>query len=96
MIKKIIDDEITKQVSDLIKIKINTTDIPKYTKQLNTVLSAVEVLQELNTTNVLPTLQTHGLSNITRDDKVIHGLDLIDYKNRQNIHGDYFVVKKVI
>jgi aspartyl-tRNA(Asn)/glutamyl-tRNA(Gln) amidotransferase subunit C len=93
---KIVDDKDTRHVSKLIQIAIPDTEIPKYTSQLNTVLSSVEDLKELNTDEVEGTNQTHGLKNVLREDEAIPGLDMSKYKNDKNFRGGYFVVKKVI
>lgn len=91
-----LDDNTTKSVAGLIKIKIPDADLPKYTSQLNTVLESVEVLKELDTESVKETSQTHGLTNVIRADEPTPGLDLKKYKNRRNFSGKYFTVKKVL
>jgi aspartyl-tRNA(Asn)/glutamyl-tRNA(Gln) amidotransferase subunit C len=90
-------DETTRKVANLIKINIPDAEIPNYTKQLNTVLEAVEVLGELDTKQVVGTSQTHGLVNVLRDDEEVEpGLDMTKYKNNQNFKNGYFIVKKVL
>ncbi len=93
---QILDDNTTAKVADLIKIKIPTNELSNYTKQLNTVLDAVTLLSEVDTKNVKPTAQTHGLTNVWREDVATPGLDMAKYKNRRNFKNGYFVVKKVI
>ena len=92
----ILTDKDTEHIADLIKIHIPKSDIPKYTGQLNTVLDAIPVLQELDTDNVPEASQTHGLKNILREDKVEEGLDIREYPNTQNLQNTSFVVKKVL
>lgn len=89
-------DETTAKVADLIKIQIPQQDLPNYTKQLNQVMQSVPVLQELDTKDIEPTAQTHGLENVSREDEPTVGLDMSNYKNTQNFRKGYFVVKKVI
>jgi aspartyl-tRNA(Asn)/glutamyl-tRNA(Gln) amidotransferase subunit C len=91
-------DKDTAYIADLIKIKIPEAELPKYTKQLNTVLPAVEVMKELDTQNVAPTAQTHGLTNVFREDTPKPGLDLKEYKNREHFQPttNTFVVDQVI
>lgn len=95
MSKNITDEDISK-IADLIKINIPKGSRGKYATQLNTVLEAMDVLKEVDTKNIEPTSQTHGLVNIMAEDKVESGLNIDDYKNRKNIQGRYFVVNKVI
>lgn len=89
------------KVADLIKIKLAEADLPKYAEQLNKVLDAVAVLDEIDTNEVEPTSQTHGLENGWREDEHVEpGLDMKNYKNTRNFlltnTGGYFVVDKVL
>ena len=94
--QKKIDNKITQEVANLIRIKVSPEDISKYAEQLNTVLSAVEVLNELDTEGVKESSQTHGLKNVLREDVAEPGLDMTKYKNTKNFRNGYFVVNKVI
>lgn len=96
MKKEQIGDEVTEKVSGLIKLKIPQEEIRNYTKQLNTVLDAADVLQEVDTKDVEITAQTHGLKNVWREDNAGEVLDMSKYPNRKNFDGKYFVVKKVL
>lgn len=96
MSKQLITDETTAKVANLIKIKIPEEELPKYTKQLNTVLESVEVLQEVDTKDTPITAQTHGLTNVMREDEVKPGLDMANYKNTRNFRKPNFIVKKVL
>lgn len=96
MAKQIITDETTAKVADLIKIRITNEEVPVITGQLNTVLDSVEVLEELNTSNVSPTSQTHGNKNVLREDEVEEGLDMRNYKNTKNFSYPNFTIQKVL
>ncbi len=91
----IIEDNTTAKVADLIKINIPKDKLKSYSDQLNTVLESVSVLNELDTENVLPSSQTHGLKNVWQEDTATPGLDMSKYKNTRNFKNGYFVVKKV-
>jgi aspartyl/glutamyl-tRNA(Asn/Gln) amidotransferase C subunit len=84
------------KVSDLIKIKLQDSEIEGYQNQLNTVIPSVDVLNELDTTQVGETSQTHGLKNVTSEDIPQKGLDINNYPNRKNLKNNYFVVNRVI
>lgn len=92
----LIDDKTTSEVANLIKINISDSDLPKYTKQLNAVLDAIEVFKEIDTSGVETTSQTHGLTNVLREDETEKGLDIDKYPNRQNLKNGYFEVRKVL
>lgn len=85
-----------KKIADLIKIAIPDKELDHYAAQLNTALDSVEVLKELKADKVKPTSQTHGLTNVYREDEVHQGLDINKYLNRKNMLGNYFAVKKVL
>lgn len=59
-----------KHVANLAKLKLTSSEIEKFGKQLSEVISYVEELNEVNTSQVEPTSQTTGLENITRKDEV--------------------------
>jgi aspartyl-tRNA(Asn)/glutamyl-tRNA(Gln) amidotransferase subunit C len=89
-------NEQTAKVAGLIKIRIPEDELPKYSQQLTTVLDAVGVLQEVDTTDLPITAQTHGLTNVLREDVAMKGLDMSDYKNRKNFDGKNFVIKNKV
>jgi aspartyl-tRNA(Asn)/glutamyl-tRNA(Gln) amidotransferase subunit C len=91
-----LNDQDTKKIAGLIKIHIPDAEMPKYTEQLNTVLDAIPVLQELDTEKVALTSQTHGLQNILREDEAEPGLDMTKYPNTKNFKHGNFVVDKVL
>ena len=84
------------KVADLIKIYIDELEVEHYQSQLNTVISAIDVLNELDTANITETSQTHGLINITSEDIPQKGLDISKYLNDKNLKNDYFVVNRFI
>ena len=92
---KITKNEV-KKISDLIKIAIPENELDHYASQLNTVLDSMDVLAELDTKDVKPTSQTHGLTNVMRADEIKPGLDITKYKNTRNLKNNYFSVKKVL
>lgn len=57
-------------VAKLAKLKLTPAEVNKFGKQLSEVISYVEELSEVNTTNVEPTSQTTGLENVYRQDKI--------------------------
>lgn len=97
IISHMLTDVETEKIAGLIKIKIPKEELPNYTSQLNTVLKAADVLQELDTKNVVPTAQTHGLENVLREDEPKPGLDMQKYPNSQfNKTISAFEVQQVV
>ncbi|MFH1767013.1 MAG: Asp-tRNA(Asn)/Glu-tRNA(Gln) amidotransferase subunit GatC [Patescibacteria group bacterium] len=66
---KLSKEEVLK-IAKLAKLKLIDAEVIKYQEQLSDVLSYVQKLNELDTADVLPTLQVTGLKNVFRDDKV--------------------------
>ncbi len=85
-------------LAKLAKLKLSQVEIRKFQKQLSEIISYVEKLSEVDTSNIQPTSQTTGLINVFREDeldisqtltieKTLSGTD----KSRNN----YFVVPYV-
>lgn len=88
--------ENVKKAADLIKIHLSLEEEKQIANQLNAVIEAVEVLNEIDTSKVKITTQTHGLTNVFDEDVATPALDLSQYKNNNNFKNGYFVVNQVI
>lgn len=62
-------DQVQK-IAKLSKITISDDDMPRFTKDLESILSFFEILNEVNTDNVEPTSQVTGLLNADRPDVI--------------------------
>lgn len=63
-------------VADLARLSLTQEEREKMTRELNSILGHVDKLNELKTDGVQPTFHVlASLKNVTRKDKVIHGLD---------------------
>lgn len=91
-----ISSEKVKKVADLIKLHLSNKEIDSLKNQLNTVIDSMDILNELDTENIEPTYQTHGLINVYEEDEVNEGLNIEDYPNKKNLKKKYFTVKRVI
>ncbi len=76
-----------KHVAKLANLTLKPRDEEKFKKQFADTLKTVDVINELDTSNVEPTSQVTGLTNVTREDKID--------KNRIIKIGDYFKVPAV-
>jgi aspartyl-tRNA(Asn)/glutamyl-tRNA(Gln) amidotransferase subunit C len=92
-----IDRAEVRKVANLARLNITETEEVAFTTQLNSILEYFEQLNELDTTDVLPTTRAIETSNITRADQVNpfpHKEELLNAAPEQQ--GDFFRVPKII
>ncbi len=65
-----LNKEDVKHIADLAKLELTEEEVEELTPQLSGVLEYIEQLKEVDTTNVEPTAQVTGLSNVFREDEV--------------------------
>ncbi len=58
-------------IAKLARLTLKPEEIDKMTKELTSILTYIDVLNEVDTTSVEPTAQVTGLTNALRDDAVI-------------------------
>ena len=56
-------------IAELARIKVSDEEIEVFTKQITDILDYMNILNEVDTTNIEPTSQVTGLTNILREDK---------------------------
>ncbi len=86
-------------VANLSNLILTDAEIAKFTPQLSKIVDFVGQLSEVDTTNVEPTNQTTGLTNVTREDKVISENILTQdqaLSGTDSIHNDLFKVPAVL
>lgn len=95
---KIIDKDTVKHVAFLSRLALNDKELALYSKQLASILSYIDKLDEIDTKNVAPT--SHALStlkNVFRKDVLKPSLEIEDtLKNAPSKKGQFFKVPKVI
>ena len=69
-----ISKEQVKHVANLAKLTIKEEEIEKLTKQLDSIITYAEQLNELDTENVEPTTHVSHMKNVLREDKASKGL----------------------
>ena len=62
-------------VAELARLELTAAETEQFIVQLNSILTYVEKLNELDTANVEPTAHVIPLSNVLRDDEVRPSLD---------------------
>lgn len=94
---KISDDEIRK-LARLSRLKLTDKEVAKYQTELSAILSYVEILQKVDTTDLEPTSQVTGLTNVVRPDELMdYGTTTDDLlKNAPAIEAHQFKVKRII
>ena len=59
-----------RHIAKLARLTLSEEEVQKYTKDLTSILGYIEVLQEVDTKNVLPTAQVTGLHGGLREDSI--------------------------
>ena len=84
-------------IAELARLKFKDEELEKFTEQLNEILTYVEKLNELDTTNVEPLSHPVEGSNVFREDVVKPSLDREEaLRNAPDRSELFFKVPKVI
>lgn len=66
-------------IAKLARLNLSSAEKDKFAGQLSSVLEYVGLLSEVDTENIEPTAQVTGMTNISREDKIIRsGIDYQD------------------
>ncbi|NTW50368.1 MAG: Asp-tRNA(Asn)/Glu-tRNA(Gln) amidotransferase subunit GatC [Chlorobiales bacterium] len=92
---------VTKQdveyIANLARLSFNEDEKEKMTKELNTILSYIEKLNELDTSKVEPLINMNERTNVLRPDEIVPSIPNSDaLKNAPNSQDRFFKVPKVI
>ena len=87
-----------KHVADLSNLVLTDEEIAKFTPQLDKIIEFVSTLNEVDTSNVEPTSQTTGLTNVLREDVVKSENSLTQDEALSNTdgHNGFFKVKAIL
>jgi aspartyl-tRNA(Asn)/glutamyl-tRNA(Gln) amidotransferase subunit C len=92
-----IDRMEVEQVARLARLDVNELDVEKLTSQLNTVLSYIDKLNELDTTGIEPMAHALPLNNVFREDGLKPSLESDrSLANAPEQDGPFFRVPRVI
>ena len=81
----------------LARLGLTEADVDKISEQLSNILDNFEVLQQVDTSNVLPTTQSIALQNVVSDDEVVPSLSQNHVlANAPQKEGDFFRVRAVL
>jgi aspartyl-tRNA(Asn)/glutamyl-tRNA(Gln) amidotransferase subunit C len=92
-----VDDKTVRRVARLARLKVAEADVPKLAGELNSILSFVEQLNEVNVEGVAPLTSVVNQAMKMRDDVVTDGNYPKDVtKNAPASEDDFFMVPKVV
>jgi aspartyl-tRNA(Asn)/glutamyl-tRNA(Gln) amidotransferase subunit C len=84
-------------VAKLARLNLTQEELEKMTGQLDTILSYVAKLDELDTKNILPMTHAFSVSNAFRDDVVQDSLPRNEaLANCPQTNGECFIVPRII
>ena len=84
-------------VAHLARLHLNDEELVQMTAQLDTILSYVAKLHELDTSGVEPTTHAFSITNAFREDQVRNSLKQEEaLSNEPQQNGEAFVVPRVI
>lgn len=84
-------------IAELAKLNLSEEEKVEFTHQLNDIISYMDKLNELDTTNVEPLTHPVPVVNVFREDERKESIDKQEaLKNAPNKNDDFFIVPKVI
>ncbi|HID02686.1 MAG TPA: Asp-tRNA(Asn)/Glu-tRNA(Gln) amidotransferase subunit GatC [Desulfobacterales bacterium] len=84
-------------VADLARLNLSEEELGRMTGQLDTILSYVAKLDELDTKDVVPTTHAFSINNAFREDEMQESILRNEaLKNAPKDNGESFVVPKII
>lgn len=86
-----------KTVATLSRLSVSEAEMPKYTEQLESILTYVDRLSEIDTENIAPTTYALPMQNVFREDVVKPSIDRdLALSNAPLKEDGYFKVLKII
>lgn len=92
-----ISEETIYKVADLARIDIKEAEVPGLIQEMSKILTFMEQLNALDTSNVEPLVYMNEEVNVWREDEVKDQLELKDALQNAAVHNDrFFMVPKII
>jgi len=89
--------EEVKHLALLARLGLSDSELEQFREQLSNILDNFEILQRVDTTDVLPTSHSIALENVLRDDETISSLPVEDVlSNSPDREENYFKVRAVL
>lgn len=85
-----------RHIANLAKLSITDQEAKKFQEQLSSILGYIDVLNEIDTSNIEPTAQVTGLTNVIREDRTTTSLPQnVALENASSKHNGYFKVQAI-
>ena len=92
-----VDRKMVRRIARLARIKVSEEDVPRLESELNSILKWIEMLNEVDTSNVEPMTRVVAMTMKKRKDEVTDGNCADDIlKNAPSVDDHYFVVPKIV
>lgn len=89
--------EEVKHLALLVRLGLSDEEVERLREQLSHILESFEMLQQVDTTDVLPTAHSIALENVLREDQPRPSLPVDEVlANAPDRDGDYFKVRAVL
>ena len=89
--------EDVRKVADLARLKVTDEELDLLANDLRKIVGYVEVLNEVDTTGVVPMVHAVELHNVLRADELVESLPrTAALSNAPRTDGDYFLVPAII
>lgn len=92
-----IDQKTIYKVADLARIEIDADEVETLQSDMNKILTFMEKLNELDTSNVEPLVYMNPEVNVWRADEVIQEISVENALKNAAVHNEnYFMVPKIL
>ena len=92
-----VNPEEVRQIATLARVGLTDEDVDRFSNQLSNILEQFQVLQQMDTTNVLPTSHSGELENVMQEDNSRPSLPLADIlANAPHSEGEFFRIPLVL
>lgn len=93
----IIDEKTIHKVADLARIEIKEEEVERLSLEMNKILTFMEKLNELDTSNVKPLVYMNEEVNVWREDVVKQEITVAEGLKNSAVHNEnFFFVPKII
>jgi len=89
--------EDVQHIALLARLGLTEAEVEKFKEQLSNIMENFEILQQVDTADVVPTAQSIALHNVVSDDEVIPSLPSDEIlANAPRKEGEFFRVRAVL
>jgi len=86
-----------KKIADLARLDVNDDELSEMSIQLTAIIEYIDKLNEVDTTDIIPTFNTIDLKNVFRKDLIRESLPIENViGNAPHNDGDTFIVPRII